>query len=60
MLNSAHPNPLLERERWRSLNGRWRFALDALGQYRHPSEVPFDREILVPFPPERRGYARAA
>ena len=52
MLNSAHPNPLLERERWRSLNGRWRFALDALGQYRHPSEVPFDREILVPFPPE--------
>ena len=52
MLSSSHPNPLLERERWRSLNGRWRFAIDATGQYRLPSEVEFGLEITVPFPPE--------
>ena len=52
MISSTHPNPLFERERWRSLNGRWRFAIDATGQYRLPSEVGFDSEILVPFPPE--------
>ena len=54
ILSSSHPNPLLERERWRSLNGRWRFAIDAIGSYRQPSEVEFDLEITVPFPPESK------
>ncbi|PYE56534.1 glycoside hydrolase family 2 protein [Deinococcus yavapaiensis] len=49
---STHPNPLLERSQWRSLNGTWRFSYDDDGACRWPSEVHFDREIEVPYPPE--------
>jgi beta-galactosidase/beta-glucuronidase len=47
-----HPRPLLQRDGWRSLNGRWEFALDPAGVYNVPSDVAFDRTIEVPFPPE--------
>ena len=50
-----HPRPRLRRERWRSLNGTWDFAIDPDGAPRgHPDEVVWDRTILVPFPPESR------
>ncbi|MER3484326.1 MAG: glycoside hydrolase family 2, partial [Meiothermus sp.] len=49
---SDHPNPLLERPTWRSLNGPWRFAYDDAGAWKKPSQAVFDREILVPFAPE--------
>ncbi|MDL2345451.1 glycoside hydrolase family 2 TIM barrel-domain containing protein [Deinococcus sp. MIMF12] len=49
---STHPTPLLEREHWRDLGGAWRFAFDDAAQWSHPEEVVFDREIVVPYPPE--------
>jgi len=49
---STHPNPLLERASWRSLNGPWQFAYDDAGAWKKPDQVVFDREILVPFAPE--------
>ena len=49
---STHPNPLLERLNWRSLDGTWRFAYDDRAQGQTPAEVTFDREILVPYSPE--------
>jgi beta-galactosidase/beta-glucuronidase len=48
----GYPRPQSRRESWRSLDGPWEFALDALGRWRVPSEVVFDRSILVPFAPE--------
>ncbi|WP_034388911.1 glycoside hydrolase family 2 protein [Deinococcus sp. YIM 77859] len=52
--HSTHPTPLLERDHWRDLSGPWRFAFDDLSRWTHPDEVVFDREILVPYPPESR------
>ncbi|MBB5293316.1 glycoside hydrolase family 2 protein [Deinococcus metallilatus] len=52
--DAAHPTPLLARDHWRDLNGPWRFCYDDEGRWGHPSEVTFDREILVPYPPESR------
>ena len=52
MKPSSHPNPLLERPTWRSLNGPWRFAYDDAGSWKKPSQAQFDREITVPFAPE--------
>lgn len=54
MTYSTHPNPLLEREHWRDLSGRWRFAYDDAGRWRTPQDVVFDREIQVPYPPESK------
>jgi len=51
-LTPLHPRPQLTRERWRSLDGPWAFALDPQGVWTHPSEVQFDLEIRVPFCPE--------
>jgi beta-galactosidase/beta-glucuronidase len=49
----AHPNPLLQRERWSSLNGTWRFLFDDEQTLHHPLEIDvWDRTIQVPFPPE--------
>jgi len=48
----GYPRPLLRRAQWQSLNGRWRFAIDREALLRTPSDVTFDREILVPFAPE--------
>jgi beta-galactosidase/beta-glucuronidase len=47
-----HPRPLLRRDAWTSLDGRWAFALDADARRRTPAGVDFDREIVVPFAPE--------
>ena len=48
----AYPRPQLRRQSWRSLNGRWEFALDPDGRWAHPHEVRWDRTIRVPFAPE--------
>jgi beta-galactosidase/beta-glucuronidase len=51
----SHPRPQLRRGSWTSLDGLWSFALDSSGSQRrwhHPSEVVWDRTILVPFAPE--------
>ena len=53
-----HPRPQMTRPRWRELGGTWAFAFDdedlGLQQawYRDPQR--FDREIVVPFPPESK------
>ena len=49
---SSHPDPMLERPKWRSLNGPWRFAYDDAGVWKKPAQARFDREITVPFAPE--------
>ncbi|AFZ66474.1 glycoside hydrolase family 2 TIM barrel-domain containing protein [Deinococcus peraridilitoris] len=54
MKHSKHPNPLIERENWRDLCGTWRFAYDDAGRWKTPEDVRFDREILVPYPPESK------
>jgi len=49
----AHPNPQLQRGRWTSLDGPWRFAYDDERKFLHPSEIArWDTTIEVPFPPE--------
>ena len=49
----AHPNPQLERRRWTSLDGPWRFLYDDERRLQHPSEIArWERTIEVPFPPE--------
>jgi len=51
--NKAHPRPLLQRPRWTSLNGTWRFLFDDERTLHHPLEIDsWDRTIEVPFPPE--------
>jgi hypothetical protein len=47
-----HPRPQMQRERWRSLDGPWDFAFDDEVRHQQPSEVSFDRTIIVPYPPE--------
>jgi beta-galactosidase/beta-glucuronidase len=50
-----YPRPQLRRQRWTSLNGRWRFAFDAAARYHHPKEIPeWPLEIEVPFAPESK------
>ena len=49
----AHPNPQLQRSRWTSLDGPWRFLYDDERKFLHPSEIArWARTIEVPFPPE--------
>ncbi len=49
----AHPNPQLQRSRWTSLNGAWRFLFDDERTLQHPLEIDsWDRTIQVPYPPE--------
>jgi beta-galactosidase/beta-glucuronidase len=50
----GYPRPQLVREHWTSLNGRWEFALDREARWRTPTEVVWDRAIVVPFSPETR------
>jgi beta-galactosidase/beta-glucuronidase len=47
-----YPRPQLVRAGWQSLNGTWEFAVEAEPGWRTPSEVPWDRRIVVPFAPE--------
>ena len=48
----GYPRPQLRRARWTCLNGTWDFALDIDPVVMLPSEVSFDRTIVVPFAPE--------
>ena len=52
----AHPRPQLVRPGWEDLSGTWRFAFDdddrGLDSAWYRDESVFDRDILVPFPPE--------
>jgi beta-galactosidase/beta-glucuronidase len=49
-----HPQPMLERQSWRSLDGLWTFAFDNDARWSRPDQVNFDHEILLPFAPESR------
>src|SRR5205823_7058731 len=56
----------LRRSSWTTLNGDWEFAIDRDARWRMPSEVAYERRILVPFAPEtvrsgvgERGFFRA-
>lgn len=52
----VHPRPQLTRERWIDLCGMWEFAYDDadIGVSEKWWEQPevFNRQIIVPFPPE--------
>jgi beta-galactosidase/beta-glucuronidase len=48
----GYPRPQLRRRQWTSLNGPWRFAIDADARWSRPEEVVWDRTIEVPFSPE--------
>ena len=50
----GYPRPLMERPEWTNLNGTWDFAIDADAQWTSPTEVPWDRRIVVPFSPETK------
>ena len=49
-----YPRPQLRRAAWRSLDGPWQAMLDDLAACADPSEVTWDRTIVVPYPPEAR------
>ncbi|WP_448059231.1 glycoside hydrolase family 2 protein [Cellulomonas hominis] len=54
-----HPRPQLIRpDRWWSLDGPWEFGYDdagvGLAEHWYLRTEPFDRRIVVPFPPESR------
>lgn len=57
--SELHPRPTLRRTRWTDLTGTWAFGYDdddcGVAQRWFDERAPadaFDREILVPFPPE--------
>src|SRR5688572_6509147 len=53
-----HPRPQFARASWTELDGPWQFAYDdedrGLEESWDGREDVFDREIVVPFPPESR------
>lgn len=49
-----YPRPQLRRATWRSLDGPWQAMLDDDARLVDPSDVTFDRTIVVPYPPEAR------
>ncbi len=53
-----HPRPQLTREQWTDLSGTWQFAYDdqnvGIDQGWATRSDVFDRDIIVPFPPESR------
>lgn len=49
---TAHPQPLLEREHWQSLDGPWQFAFGDAQSWQRPQDVQWNRQIQVPYPPE--------
>jgi hypothetical protein len=55
-IDSRYPRPDLVRQGWTDLRGRWAFAYDdervGLQQRWQRSGEAFDRQIVVPFPPE--------
>ncbi len=48
-LGRGHPRPLLQRAAWTCLNGTWDFARDDDAAWRHPGEVTWRDQIVVPF-----------
>jgi beta-galactosidase/beta-glucuronidase len=50
--HKGYPRPMLQRADWTNLNGAWDFAFDVDACFTAPSQVSFDRQILVPFSPE--------
>ena len=52
---TPYPRPLLVREHWQSLNGRWKFFFDDERRFESPREVTeWPNSIEVPFPPESK------
>ncbi len=49
-----YPRPQLRRTQWLNLDGAWDAMLDDQAEYADPATVPFDRTIMVPFPPEAK------
>jgi beta-galactosidase/beta-glucuronidase len=47
-----YPRPQLRRDEWQCLDGTWQFYFDDACRHATPTEVPFDREIVVPYAPE--------
>jgi hypothetical protein len=47
-----YPRPQLRRATWLSLDGPWQAMLDDEAAHNEPHQVPFDRTIIVPYPPE--------
>ncbi|GAA4009154.1 glycoside hydrolase family 2 TIM barrel-domain containing protein [Allokutzneria multivorans] len=55
-MDELHPRPRMVREHWIDLCGPWRFGYDdadqGLAERWQDGETGFDRDILVPYPPE--------
>jgi hypothetical protein len=49
-----YPRPQLRRAEWLSLDGPWQVMLDDHVSHHEPVGVPFERSIVVPFPPEAK------
>jgi beta-galactosidase/beta-glucuronidase len=49
-----HPCPQFRRDMWYSLNGKWDFYIDAESTHVDCADIPWDREIAVPFSPETK------
>ena len=51
-----HPRPRVTRPHWTDLNGTWQFAYDdansGIREHWQVDAAHFDRQIVVPFPPE--------
>lgn len=43
---SEYPRPIMERDKWKNLNGLWNYAIINKGE---PLPIEFEGEILVPF-----------
>jgi beta-galactosidase/beta-glucuronidase len=57
-MTSLHPCPQFARAHWVDLCGTWTFAYDdhnrGISDHWYTQTAPFDRDIIVPFPPESR------
>jgi hypothetical protein len=63
-LDGSYPRPQLVRPCWCNLSGRWEFAFDdadvGIADAWWEAGAPFDRTIVVPFPPEAPASGVAA
>jgi beta-galactosidase/beta-glucuronidase len=48
----GYPRPQLRRDEWFSLNGVWQFQFDVEAEHTLPSQVTWEKMIVVPFAPE--------
>ena len=51
---NEHPCPQFRRNVWYCLNGTWDFYIDAESEQVDWTDVPWDRQIVVPFSPETK------